>query len=204
MSEGRHDTDPRMIDARIDAALAAMRATPPLERGVSGRMAAQAVLANGPSRRTASPWMRAAAALAVVTLGALALGTRSSSRSTPPVAAVRRSAPTVASAGASVGAPIQLVALGSGAARPIMFELDAPGARTVQVIGDFNAWSRSASSLLRGSDGRWRVTTLLPPGRYVYAFLIDGRRFQRDPQRAAIEDRDFGVTGSELVVGEAP
>ena len=85
-----------------------------------------------------------------------------------------------------------------------MFELDAPGARTVQVIGDFNDWSRTGSSMLRGSDGRWRVTTLLPPGRYVYAFLIDGQRFQRDPQRDPIEDRDFGVTGSELVVGEAP
>ena len=56
----------------------------------------------------------------------------------------------------------------------------------------------------RGADGRWRMTTLLPPGRYVYAFLVDGQRFRRDPLRDAVEDRDFGVNGSELVVGEAP
>ena len=56
----------------------------------------------------------------------------------------------------------------------------------------------------RGTDGHWRMTTLLPPGRYVYAFLVDGQRFRRDPLRDAVEDRDFGVTGSELVVGEAP
>jgi hypothetical protein len=38
----------------------------------------------------------------------------------------------------------------------------------------------------------------------VYAYLVDGRRFRRDPVRDAVEDRDFGVPGSELVVGEAP
>jgi len=187
-----------MLDTRIDAALTAMRAPPTVERGVAARLAAQAVLANVPSRRANAWWMRAAAAVAVVTLGAIVIGTRPLPRSGPVAAApaTLRSAPSVAST--------PLVAVSGSAARPIMFELDAPGARSVQVIGDFNDWSRNASSMQRGSDGRWRVTTLLPPGRYVYAFLIDGQRFQRDPLRDPIEDRDFGVTGSELVVGEAP
>jgi 1,4-alpha-glucan branching enzyme len=85
-----------------------------------------------------------------------------------------------------------------------VFELDVAGARTVQVLGDFNGWSRESSRMQRSADGRWRLTTLLPPGRYVYAYLVDGARFVRDPARDAVEDRDFGVTGSELVVSEAP
>jgi 1,4-alpha-glucan branching enzyme len=89
-------------------------------------------------------------------------------------------------------------------ARPIVFELDAAQARSVQVLGDFNGWSRESARMQRGADGRWRLTTLLPPGRYVYAYLVDGTRFVSDPARDAVEDRDFGVTGSELVVGEAP
>jgi 1,4-alpha-glucan branching enzyme len=89
-------------------------------------------------------------------------------------------------------------------ARPIIFELDAPTAGSVQVLGDFNGWSRDADRMQRNADGRWRLTTMLPPGRYVYAYLIDGRQFVRDPMREPVEDRDFGVTGSELVIGEAP
>jgi len=202
MTEPGHDSEAHMIETRLASALAAMRAPPVIDRGAAARIAAQAVLANAPSR-SANRWgMRAAAALAVVTLGALAMGTRNpagTSTRTVPVAAapvMLQSAPSASST--------RLVARSGIAARPIMFELDAPGARTVQVIGDFNDWSRNASSMQRGTDGRWRVTTLLPPGRYVYAFLIDGERFQRDLRRDPIEDRDFGVTGSELVIGEAP
>lgn len=195
MIETKHDDDAPTLDTRIDAALTAMRAPPTIDRGVAARIAAQAILANAPSRSGHRGWMRAAAALTVVTVGALAIGTRSTMRTAPPVAAALTPMTT---------GPTPLVAVGGSSARPIMFELDAPAARTVQVIGDFNDWSRNASSMQRGIDGRWRVTTLLPPGRYIYAFLIDGQRFERDPLRDPIEDRDFGVTGSELVVGEAP
>lgn len=192
--------DPAMTtDARLDAALAAMREPPAVDHEIVARVAARAVLANAPNIRATNGWMRIAAAIAVVALGAAAL---SSTRT-----------PAPADAGASIAAVTPAVDITAGVlvtpvtasgARPIVFELDAPNAASVQVLGDFNQWSRNVSSMQRGSDGRWRLTTMLPPGRYVYAFLVDGQRFQRDPVRDAIEDRDFGVTGSELVVGEAP
>ncbi len=191
----------RTTDARLDAALLAMRETPDIDRQHVERVAARAVLANAPIERAATWTMRAAAAIAIVAFGAAAL------TAARQAAAVERA--VVASAPAAdvreaLDAAAPLLPVVATAARPIVFELDAPDAQSVQVLGDFNQWSRDTNVMRRGSDGRWRMTTMLPPGRYVYAFLVDGERFQRDPQRDAIEDRDFGVTGSELVVGEAP
>lgn len=185
-------------DARMTAALDAMRRPPVLDQDAAARVAARAVLANAPSARATTWTMRVAAAIAVVALGAATItATRNRAGGAELSVAPREMAPL-----ADDGITVTEVA-GTGT-RPIVFELDAPGARSVQVLGDFNHWSREGNSLQRGSDGRWRVTTMLLPGRYVYAYLVDGRRFQRDPMRDAVEDRDFGVTGSELVVGEAP
>ena len=196
MSERTRTADAQ-LDARVNAALVAMRTPAPVTHVAAERVAAHAVLANAPASRASRRSMLAAAALAVVALGGLVA--RQLTQDASPLAA----AAVVLRAAPPVTAPALRPVRASGA-RPIVFELDAPGARAVQVIGDFNDWSRSASSMQQGSDGRWRITTLLPPGRYVYAFLIDGQRFRRDPQRMPVEDRDFGITGSELVVGEAP
>ena len=182
-------------DARLDAALAAMRQPLPVDSEVVARVAARAVLANAPMVRATTWWMRSAAAVTIVALGTLA------------VSAGRGRTDVTTAGGPSDAAPIigtTLTPVLATSARAIVFELDAPGAHSVQVLGDFNQWSRDIDMMQRGADGRWRVTTLLPPGRYVYAYLVDGERFQRDPLRDAVEDRDFGVTGSELVVGEAP
>ncbi|MBC7561270.1 MAG: isoamylase early set domain-containing protein [Gemmatimonadaceae bacterium] len=185
------------LDARVHAALVAMRTPASVTHVAAERVAAHAILANAPARRATRRSMLAAAALAIVALSSLAA--RKLTQHAPPLAI----AAVVLPAAPPVTAPALRPVRATGA-RPIVFELDAPGARAVQVIGDFNDWSRSTSSMQQGSDGRWRITTLLPPGRYVYAFLIDGQRFRRDPQRMPVEDRDFGITGSELVVGEAP
>jgi hypothetical protein len=192
-------TDDMMnTDARLAAALDGMRLPPVLEQDAVARVAARAVLANAPIARATTWTMRAAAAIAVIALGAATLSATLDRFGGAELPVAQRDMAPLADDGGMV---TQVSATG---ARPIVFELDAPGARSVQVLGDFNRWSREGNSLQRGSDGRWRVTTMLPPGRYVYAYLVDGRRFQRDPMRDAVEDRDFGVTGSELVVGEAP
>ena len=186
------------LDTRLDLALTAMREPTTLRRDLPSHVAARAVLANAPIARARTWSLRAAAAITLVATGTAALTSARLIWRPVGVTAV----PVEAPAAFSVAAATQVLATTS---RPIVFELDAPSARSVQVLGDFNQWSRSVmSSMQRGSDGRWRMTTMLPPGRYVYAFLVDGHTFRRDPQRDAIEDRDFGVTGSELVVGEAP
>ena len=179
--------------ARLQAALDAMRITPDPSRDQVALVAARAVLASAPAARATTWVKRAAAVLTIATLGAL----------------LQRGAatPTNGVAGAPLDELPPTVTVSpvlATRARPIIFELHAPTARSVQVLGDFNGWARNASRMQRGTDGEWRLTTMLPPGRYVYAFLLDGRRFVPDPTRDRIEDRDFGVTGSELVVGEAP
>lgn len=181
-------------NARLQAALDAMRITPDPSRDEVARVAARAVLASAPAARATTWVKRAAAMLTIATLSALLLQRGATT-------------PTNGVAGALVDELSPTVTVSrvlATRARPIMFELHAPTARSVQVLGDFNGWARNASRMQRGTDGEWRLTTLLPPGRYVYAFLVDGRRFVPDPTRDRIEDRDFGVTGSELVVGEAP
>jgi hypothetical protein len=195
MSEDQHS-----VDARLDAVLHAMREPPALAREAAARVAARAVLANAPMARSTAWSLRAAAALAILALGTAALTTVRARSVAPEIATAPQASPA---ATGSVGAAMVMPVIAT-TARPIVFEFDAPGARTVQVLGDFNRWSRDANSMQRGADGHWRMTTLLPPGRYVYAFLVNGQTFRRDPLRDAVEDRDFGVTGSELVVGEAP
>jgi hypothetical protein len=46
----------------------------------------------------------------------------------------------------------------------------------------------------------WTLTVFLAPGRYHYAFLIDGRRWQPDPGALLFEDNGFGGENSVLIV----
>jgi enterochelin esterase family protein len=54
----------------------------------------------------------------------------------------------------------------------ITFRLDAPNAKTVELVSDIAA---DLLPLTKGSDGLWAVTTSpLPPALYSYAFSVDG------------------------------
>ena len=85
-------------------------------------------------------------------------------------------------------------------ARPVRLQLAAHASR-VAVVGDFNDWDPAATPLRRAPDGRaWVVELRLPPGRYHYTFLIDGRRWARDPSEPPAPDSDFGAPVSVLTV----
>ncbi|MGD9789189.1 MAG: glycogen-binding domain-containing protein [Phycisphaerales bacterium] len=54
--------------------------------------------------------------------------------------------------------------------------IKAPGAKEVFVAGTFNNWDPRAQVLKQsGKDGQWGTTLDLPPGRYEYKFIVDGR-----------------------------
>lgn len=75
----------------------------------------------------------------------------------------------------------------------VHFELHAPSAQTVELLGDFTGWKAGAIQLA-GPDasGHWTADVKLPTGRHEYIFLVDGRQWQTDP-RAAIRRADgFG------------
>jgi Glycogen recognition site of AMP-activated protein kinase len=99
-----------------------------------------------------------------------------------------------------------LVALRLGSqiqtARPVRFELHASRAVSVAVVGDFNQWDPAATPLIRSETGEWSVTISLPPGRYRFSFLVDGRTWVADPTRQRIPDPDFDVPTSLLAVEE--
>lgn len=83
------------------------------------------------------------------------------------------------------------------------FVLVAPDAQSVALVGDFNDWSASATRLVRQpGDGVWWVTVALPPGRYRYAFIVDGDNWRSDPNAPTVED-EFGGSNSVVTIGGA-
>jgi 1,4-alpha-glucan branching enzyme len=90
----------------------------------------------------------------------------------------------------------------TAASSGVSFVIYAPGAQSVALVGDFNGWDVAATPLFpTGSSGAWVVSVPLPPGRYRYAFLIDGARWLADPGAPRAPDDDFGTPNSVLTVG---
>jgi len=54
------------------------------------------------------------------------------------------------------------------------FALDAPAAKSVQLVGDFTDWSGRPIELHKGANGVWERTVRLEPGTHRYRFLVDG------------------------------
>lgn len=88
------------------------------------------------------------------------------------------------------------------AAQPmIRFVLNAPGATTVSVVGDFNDWETGSTPLRPtvGANGVWHVEVPLAPGRHEYAFVVDGAEWRADPGALGTTD-DFGRPNSVMTV----
>ena len=84
----------------------------------------------------------------------------------------------------------------------VQFVLDAPRARSVTVVGDFNAWDGSRTPLERDSTtGVWSALVDVRPGRHVYAFLVDGTTWTLDPSAPRTKDLDYGTEQSVMMVG---
>jgi 1,4-alpha-glucan branching enzyme len=74
-------------------------------------------------------------------------------------------------------------------------------ARSVALVGDFNAWSGDATPLATaGTDRTWSVSVPLARGRHEYAFIVDGKRWVADPFAPATSD-EFNTSSSVITVG---
>jgi hypothetical protein len=142
-----------------------------------------------------SPLAGIAAALTFAALGAGATWLAVSSRTTASTIA------TVDSA-TKTGANATLASNTPAADREMVrFELAAPRAAHVALVGSFNEWNPVATPLERdASTGKWIVSLRLPPGRHVYAFVVDGD-VTADPAAPRAADDDFGSANSVLLVG---
>src|SRR5881396_1707562 len=95
---------------------------------------------------------------------------------------------------------------GAGSSAPavtpegVMFTIEAPDAERVQLAGDFNNWTLDGNDM-EAMDGVWKKVVKLPPGRYRYRYVVDGR-WQNDPLNTTVEPSPYGGEDSVLVMDE--
>lgn len=54
------------------------------------------------------------------------------------------------------------------------FSVQAPDAKEVRLVGDFNQWNSEAHPMSRQTDGFWTIQIPLHHGHHRYQFLVDG------------------------------
>jgi 1,4-alpha-glucan branching enzyme len=82
----------------------------------------------------------------------------------------------------------------------VRFELIAPEARSVNLVGDFSDWDphKFAMKDVTG-EGNWQITIRLEKGQvYTYNFLMDGQQWIADPNSLRQVDDGFGGKSSVL------
>ncbi len=118
----------------------------------------------------------AAACAAIISLATLGL-----TRGTRPVSVVQRPPDTV---------------------HVVRFVFVDRAARTVSLVGDFNAWQANRTSLAAtGENGAWTISVPLSRGRHEYAFIVDGKRWVPDPFATPTID-EFDTSSSVITVGD--
>lgn len=80
---------------------------------------------------------------------------------------------------------------GGSNGRQQTFAFSAPGALSVQLVGDFTRWREHPINLQKGADGVWRTTVQLSPGTHHYRFLVDGQ-WHDDPDCILRSPNPFG------------
>lgn len=87
------------------------------------------------------------------------------------------------------------------AASRITLEFDAPDAEKVGLIGDFNEWGKKELPIeAKRADGKWIFELRLAPGRYQYAFEVNGKKWLPDPRAKGIIPDGFGGINSVLYI----
>ena len=181
------ERDDEMLDEVLHRVVGELRRPVPLDPEVDrlalARIRAESVARTGsPVLRRWGPWVAGAAMAAGVMLA---------------VALPERGRQVPGPAGTVAGRAVEALP----DARPVRLRLAAPASSRVAVVGDFNDWDPSATPLRPAGDGgTWVVELQLKPGRYHYTFLVDGRRWQRDPSEPRAPESDFGAPVSVLTV----
>lgn len=73
-------------------------------------------------------------------------------------------------------------------------------AKSVALVGDFNAWGAEATVLDKTANGAWTASVPLTNGRHEYAFIVDGERWIADPFAPSSSD-EFDTNSSVITVG---
>ena len=77
----------------------------------------------------------------------------------------------------------------------IRFRLKVPGARQVQVLGEWNQWQPEPMTQVAEGEDLWQVDLTLPTGRYAYSFSVDEQPVRPPDADAYVSDGFGGVNG---------
>lgn len=81
----------------------------------------------------------------------------------------------------------------------VNFFCDAPKAKRVRLVGDFNGWDLAATPMRRMRDGCWTASLELHHGHHRYRFVIDGKPVL-DPNASGITHNDDNEEVSLIAV----
>lgn len=84
----------------------------------------------------------------------------------------------------------------------VTFELPADiAAKNVVVLGEFNNWSAEAHPLKKAKKGGYSTTVSLEAGQsYRFRYLLDGERWENDPEADSYAPNSFGTKDSVVVL----
>jgi len=85
-------------------------------------------------------------------------------------------------------------------AKPVHFFCEAPKARAVYVVGDFNGWDPRADAMTCQIGGWWFIEVELTRGHHLYRFMIDGES-RLDPRASGVARDEKGEQASLVAVG---
>lgn len=100
----------------------------------------------------------------------------------------------------AVAAAVLIAVTGSSDQEKVTFALHARAVESVALVGDFTDWRTDQVKLEPAGNDEWRVTVKLPPGRYRFAYVVDGGEWRADDEAAPVLD-DFGRPTSVMTVG---
>ena len=83
--------------------------------------------------------------------------------------------------------------------RKVTFTLTAPDAKEVFLVGDFNNWDEKKHPMKKDEGGRWKKDIIVPPGRYEYKYLVDGK-WEIDPANKKVIQNRFGTLNNVILV----
>ncbi len=184
-------------DPLIERVTDALRRPAPLRPDFDARVMAAVRRAPPPPAARAWAWLREPRTLALSPLGGLAMA---AGVAVLLIVGTWGAGSLRGGEGTGGAAPPSSAAGSDGGGSVVTFALVAPRARSVALAGDFDGWDATRLPLRRGTSGLWAVDVPLRPGRYLYAFVVDGRRFVADPSAPRAVGDDFGQPTSVVTV----
>ena len=82
----------------------------------------------------------------------------------------------------------------------VFFTCDAPQAKSVCLVGDFNDWQADATRMQKMPDGCLAVRLDLRHGSYRYLFLVDGKPMLDPRAQGVVHEPNKWHTAASLLM----